>query len=200
MRRLLISFTIITLGLISYSQTNEKNQVDLSCYLFKNKVFQSKRLDGVGYVQDGKGIRFGFQYSRLLKEKIWLNTGLGFLRATNEYPVGYSDPSITPYYISFHTDIYQIPIRIRYDMLNWLYFKSGLTIDIQTNNKEGVYLDNQSGVGFSFICGFALKITKSLLFIIEPELGVTRLNPFHRNKYPQHFLLTVITFNIGYLF
>jgi len=78
MRRLLISFTIITLGLISYSQTNDKNQVDLSCYLFKNKVFQSKKMEGAGGITNGEGIRFGLQYSRLIKNKIWINTGFGF--------------------------------------------------------------------------------------------------------------------------
>ena len=183
-----------------HAQTNEKNQVDLSCYLFKNKVFRSKKMEGTGVITNGEGIRFGLQYSRLIKNKIWINTGLGFLRARNVYHGAVSNPHEPQFIKTIESYIIQIPIRIRYDMLNWLYLKSGFTIDIQTNNKEGVYLDNQSGIGFTLICGFALKITKSLLFIIEPEVGVTRLNPFHRNKNPQHFLLTGISFNIGYLF
>ncbi|MCK5823551.1 MAG: outer membrane beta-barrel protein [Bacteroidales bacterium] len=96
--------------------------------------------------------------------------------------------------------IVQIPIRIRYDLFNWLYIKGGLTIDKQTNNIDGEYIDNQSGIGFSFVGGIDLKLTDKIRFNIEPEIGISSLIPFKGDDYQQHFLNKGINLSFGYRF
>lgn len=200
MKRLLISIFILSAVMTSYSQSESTNQFDLSGYIFTNNVFRFSEIEGAGYVDNGEGIRFGLQYSKLIKSKLWINTGFGYLRTSNVYHgafIGPMEPLISQ---SQESNIIQIPVRIRYDLLNWLYFKSGLTFDFQTNNKEGIHVDNQSGIGFSLVGGVDLKMSESLQLNIEPELGFTSLIPFIRDDYQQHFLLTGVNFNLGYRF
>lgn len=200
MKRLLISVIFLSFGFAAYPQSKQFNQIDLSGAFFKNNVFRFRKMDGGGYNDTGDGYRFGLQYSRLLTDKIWLNTGFGYLKTSNVWHgdfIGPFTPRISGTQESF---IIQIPVRIRVDVINWLYFKTGLTIDFQTNNKAGNYVDNQSGVGFSLVGGIDLKLTKSIHFNIEPELGITSLIYLDRNKAQEHFLLTGINFNIGYRF
>jgi hypothetical protein len=56
------------------------------------------------------------------------------------------------------------------------------------------------GLGFRWLGGIDLKLSESLRFNIEPELGLTSLIPFNRNDYQQHFILTGVNFIIGYRF
>jgi hypothetical protein len=35
-------------------------------------------MEGAGYADNGEVNRLGLQYSRLIKNKVWINTGLGF--------------------------------------------------------------------------------------------------------------------------
>ncbi|MDY0076358.1 MAG: outer membrane beta-barrel protein [Bacteroidales bacterium] len=200
MKRLLISAILIALGLISYSQSKHSNQIDLSGSIFRNNVFRYRTMDGGGHTENGDGFRFGLQYSKLITDKIWFNTGFGYLKASNVWHGDFIGPFSPQLSGSQETFIISIPVRMRLDLLNWLYFKTGLTIDFQTNNKAGNYVDNQSGVGFSLVGGIDLKVSKSIHFNIEPELGITSLIYFDRKKSQQHFLLTGINFNIGYRF
>ena len=200
MKRLLISILILSAVMTSYSQSESTNQIDISGFIFTNNVFRFSEIDGAGYADNGEGMRFGLQYSKLIKSKIWINTGFGYLRTSNVYHgaiIGPMEPLIIQ---SQESNIIQIPVRIRYDLLNWLYFKSGLTFDFQTNNKDGIYVDNQSGIGFSLIGGIDLKLSGSLRFNIEPVLGFTSLIPFNGDDYQQHFILTGLNLNLGYRF
>jgi hypothetical protein len=163
-------------------------------------VFRFSEIEGAGYADNGEGVRFGLQYSKLINNKIWLNTGFGYLRTSNVYHganIGPMEPQIIQ---TQESNIIQIPVRIRYDLLNWLYFKSGLTFDFQTNNKEGINVDNQSGIGFSLVGGIDLKLSESLRFNIEPEFGFSSLIPFNGDDYQQHFILTGLNLNFGYRF
>jgi len=54
-----------------------------------------------------------------------------FLRTSNVYHRAYIGPMEPQVIKSQESNIIQIPVRIRYDLLNWLYFKSGLTFDFQ---------------------------------------------------------------------
>ncbi len=153
-------------------------------------------MEGSGYNDTGDGYRFGLQYSRLLTDKIWLNTGFGYLKTSNVWHGDFIWPFTPRISGTQESFIIQVPVRMRYDLFNWLYFKTGLTIDFQTNNKAGNYVDNQSGVGFSLVGGIDLKLTKSIHFNIEPELGITSLIYFERKKTQEHFLLTGINFLI----
>jgi len=137
MKQLLIPILFLTFRLTSYSQSELNNQIDLSGYVFTNNVFRFSEIEGVGYAENGEGYRFGLQYSRLISKKIWINTGFGYLKTSNVYRGAYIGPMEPQVIQSQESNIIQIPIRIRYDMLKWLYIKSGLTIDSQTNNKDG---------------------------------------------------------------
>lgn len=200
MKKLLISLIILTVGITTYSQSDNNNQIDLSGYVFINNVFRFSKIVGVGSVDNGEGYRFGIQYSKLITEKIWINTGFGYLKTSNVYHGAYIGPMESQIIQSQESNIVQIPIRIKYDLLNWLYFKSGLTIDFQTNNKEGINVDSQSGIGFSLVGGIDLKLSETVHFNIEPELGVTSLIPFNGDDYQQHIMLLGINFNIGHRF
>jgi|GEM_PF-1847136 len=200
MKRLLLSVLLLSFGLAAYPQSKQSNQIDLSGYVFVNNVFRFRSMDGGGYNDTGDGYRFGLQYSRLITDKIWINTGIGYLKTSNVWHGDYIGPMDPQRSGSQASYIIQIPVRMRLDLLSWLYFKTGLTFDFQTNNKDGNYVDNQSGVGFSLVGGIDLKLSKSIYFSIEPELGITSLIYLDRKKTQEHFILTGINFNIGYRF
>ena len=146
MKKLLISILILSAVMTSYSQSESTNQIDLSGYIFTNNVFRFSEIDGVGYADNGEGIRFGLQYSKLIKNKLWINTGFGYLRTSNVYHGAFIGPMEPQIIQSQESNIIQIPVRIRYDLLNWLYFKSGLTFDFQINNKEGIHVETKVGL------------------------------------------------------
>ncbi|MBA7544034.1 hypothetical protein ES705_36380 [subsurface metagenome] len=194
MKRLIIILVIALLGLVSYPQNGKRNQIDISGSIFFNSVFHFSESNGEESVENGEGYRFGLQYSRLITNKIWINVGVSNLRMSNIYHgvitvIQWQDSKII-----------QIPVRIRYDLIKWLYVKSGFSFDIQTNNKEGLHVDNQSGIGFSLIGGLDLKLSESIRFSVEPELGITSLIPFSGNNNQQHFFLTGVNLNVGYKF
>jgi hypothetical protein len=185
---------------VTFSQTDSKNQIDLSGYLFVNNVFRFSEIEGAGHVDNGEGLRFGINYNRKILDKLWINSGLNYMRATNVYHgsiIGPMEPKIIQSQIS---ELIQIPMRIRCDIRKWFYIKTGLTFDSQFNNKDGKYVDNQTGIGFSLLGGIDLSIFNLIHFDIEPEFGITSLIPFNADDYQQHFLLTGINFNIGYRF
>lgn len=199
MKGLFFFILILTIGLTTYSQ-EQSNEIDLSGYIFTNNVYRFSEIEGAGYADNGEGYRFGLQYSRLIADKFWINTGFGYLKTSNIYHGAIIGPTESQIIQSQESNIIQVPIRIKYDLINWLYFKSGLTFDYQTNNKKGVHVDNQSGIGFSFVGGVDLKLSESIRFNIEPELGFTSLIPFNGDDYQQHFILTGVNFNFGYRF
>lgn len=185
---------------MTFSQTDSKNQIDLSGYLFINNVFRFSEIEGAGYADNGEGLRFGITYNRKISERFWINSGVNYMRTSNVYHGAIISPMEPQIIQSQTSEIVQVPLRIRYDIINWFYIKTGLTIDNQFNNKEGKYVDNQTGIGFSFAGGVDFKISDLIYFNIEPEFGITSLIPFNTDDYQQHFLLTGINLNIGYRF
>jgi hypothetical protein len=75
-----------------------------------------------------------------------------------------------------------------------LYLRSGLTIDYQFNNKEGTYIDDQSGIGFSMEGGLEMELKHNLHINLGPEIQVLSFIPLNQEKHQQHF--AILRFNI----
>ncbi|MCK5823552.1 MAG: hypothetical protein KAG95_06085 [Bacteroidales bacterium] len=78
MKRFFSLLSLVILSLNTYSQSNNKNQFDLSGCLFTNSVIRFQAVDGFGSAENGEGLRFGIQYSRLIASRISINTGVGY--------------------------------------------------------------------------------------------------------------------------
>ena len=189
---------VSTPGLNSYSQIRSTVQIDLSGSFFTNEVFRFSEIDGAGYADDGEGLRFGIQFNRMISKKLWINTGLGYFQTVNVVHGAYQGPMEAQIIQTHKAGLVQVPFRLRYDLLKWLYIKSGLTFDYQVRYKGVNKVDDQSGIGFSCAPGINLRLSESLRINIEPELGITSLIPFKGDTYQQHFLMTGVNVNLGY--
>jgi len=200
MRKIKLIILLCFLSTTSFSQVDTlKNYFDIFGSFIQNDVARFPELDGAGSVDEGRGFCFGINYSRKLANKLWINSGLNYFKTSNDFnpaPTGEPTPTIK----NINSELLRIPVKIRYDFIKWWYIKTGLTIDYQYNNKNGNYIDNQSGLAYSLSTGINLKLTKQFYFIIEPELAITSLVPFNSNKYQQHFLISGINFNLGIKF
>ena len=200
MRILKLTFILCLLSFASISQVDTKrNQIDILGNYFQNDVARFTELNGVGSVDDGKGYCFGINYSRKVANKLWVNSGINYLKTSNDFnpaPTGEPRPTIE----DIESKLLRIPVKIRYDILKWFYLKTGLTVDYQFNNLSGKYIDNQSGIGYSLSAGINLNLSELIYFNIEPELGITSLIPFNSERYQQHFLISGVNFNIGIRF
>ena len=194
MKQLLTFLLCIAFGLKAFSQSQSTNQIDLSGGISISNVYRFLPLEGDAYISSGKAYGFELEYNKLIVNKIWINTGLGYTKIPNVFHTMPIDVNR-----KFNLDIVQIPVRIKYDLFSWLYFKSGLTFDYQLNDKVDL-VDNQSGIGFSFVGGVNLNISESVLFNIECSLASTSLIPFHLDDSHQHYFISGINLGFGYRF
>jgi hypothetical protein len=200
MRKLKLTFIFCIISFLSYSQIDTKiDQIDIVVSYIQNDVARFPELDGAGSVLEGKGICFGLNYNRKVAKRIWINSGVNFLRTFNDFnPAPTGEPLST--IENLETEIIRVPVKIRIDFLKWFYLKTGLTIDSELSNQNENYIDSQSGIGYSLSLGLNLKLTDLIYLNIEPELGYTTLIPFNSEKYQQHFLLSGVNFSIGFRF
>lgn len=200
MKTIILVLSLSFVSIVSFSKSVFKNQFDLSGYIFINNVFRFTEIEGSGYTDNGEGIRLGLNYNRRVINRLWITSGINYLHISNIYHSPFSgqpDPQIIK---NQKSQIIQVPIRIRYNILRWLYFKTGLTFDYQFNNRDGMYIDNQSGIGFSLLSGINLKISEQIIINIEPEFGISSLIPFNSDKYQQHLIMAGVNINMGYKF
>jgi len=192
---ILCFFSTITFAQID----SEKNQIDILGNYFQDNVFRFSEIEGAGSVENGNGFIFGIIYNRKISKRIWLSSGINYLKSINDFnpaPTGQPISTIE----NLQTELLRIPIKVRIDFNKWLYFKTGVTIDSELENKNNNEIDNQSGIGYSLAIGLELKIMKNIYFNIEPELGFTSLIAFDSERYQQHFLITGINFGLGMKF
>ena len=200
MRILKLTLIFCFLSSVSFSQIDTKrNQIDVLGNYVQNNVTRFPELDGAGSVEDGKGFCLGINYSRKVANKLWINSGINYFKTSNDFnpaPTGEPRPTIE----NISSELLRIPVKIRYDFVEWWYIKTGLTIDYQYNNKSGDYIDNQSGLGYSLSSGINLRLTEQIYFNIEPEFAITSLIPFNSVRDQQHFLISGVNFNVGLRF
>ncbi len=196
MRILKLTFILCLLSFASFSQVDSKrNQIDISGSYFKNDVSRFTIIIGGASADDGMGYCFGINYSRKIANKSWINTGIGYLKTSNDFipSIGLSYPIV-----NIESKLLRIPVKIRYDIIKWFYIKTGLSFDYQFNNKSGMYISNQSGIGYSASIGINLNLFELIYFNIEPEIGFTSLIPLNFERYyQQHFLISGVNFSIG---
>ena len=199
MRILKLTFVLCFLSSASFSQLDTKNQIDIVGNYLQNNVYRFSEIDGAGSADNGNGFCLGINYNRKVAEKLWVNSGINYLKTSNDYHFAIIDENPPPQ-VNVESELWRIPIKIRYDILKWFYLKTGLIVDYQFNNQSGKYIDNQSGIGYSLSAGINLNLSELIYFNIEPELGFTSLIPFNSDRYQQHFLISGVNFNIGLRF
>lgn len=200
MRILKLILIICFFSFKSFAQIDtDKNQIDILSNYFLNNVYRYSEIDGAGSLENGYGLIFGINYNRKVSERIWLSSGINYLKTKNDF-----NPALTGEPIStienIETELLRIPIKVRIDINKCFYFKTGVTIDSELKNQNNNEIDNQSGIGYSLAIGLELEIMKNIYFNIEPELGFTSLIAFDSERYQQHFLITGINFGFGIKF
>ena len=176
------------------------SQIEFTTYFFKNTIFQFEENFNLEQFENGEGYRFGVLYSKKIHNKIWLSSGLNYLRATNEYFGPSIDTTIGNILYSVGARIIQVPAKVRFDIFKWIYLKSGISFDYQINNREGKYIHNQSGISYSLGCGIDLRVKEQIHLQIEPEVGFTSLPALYKKDFQQHFTLSGLNFILGFRF
>jgi len=199
MKILKLTFVLCFLSSTSFSQLDTKNQIDIVSKYLQNYVYWSYEIEGGGSIDIGNGFCLGINYNRKVAERLWINTGINYLKTLNDYNPPYTGIP-APTVKKMETELLRIPVKIRLDLLKLLYLKTGLTVDSEISSKNESNISNQSGIGYSLALGLDLKISELIYFNIEPELSFTSLIPFNSDKYQEHFLIYGINFNIGLRF
>ena len=203
MKGLTVYILFIIINLNSFSQyISNRNKLGISGSIFVNEVFRFQEIEGAGWIDNGKGFRLGFDYSSRIRYNLWIHSGIHYLHASNDYYSAPINPSIPQISLKQNTNLFQFPICLGYHFLfnEMLYFRTGLTIDYQFNKKEDLFIDNQTGIGYSLEGGIKLDLENDLHINLGPEIQVLSIIPFNPGKHHQHF--AIIGFNIvmGYEF
>lgn len=197
MKRNFLFFIVVFYTFTLQAQTGKyKNQIEVSSCILVNDIVRFSKVEEGMTVKNGEGFRIGLTFDRRLNQKLFVVTGFNYLQTSNPFDGNNTAPDDP----SQKSMILQFPLGMRYTVKDWLYFKSGISIDSQFNNKEGEILDNQSGIGFFLNGGIHLSINNRLHYNIEPGFNFTSLIPFKKDDHHQHFFLSGINFNIGYTF
>jgi len=197
LKRILLFIIFIVLNLNSFSQyIFYRNKLDLSGSLFIYEVFRFNEIEDAGWADNGKGYGFGFNYCRRIRYNIWVHSGIHYLYGSNDYYSSPGSSSVPQISLKQNAHIFQFPLRLGYHFLfnDLLYLRSGLTIDYQLNKKEGIYIDDQSGIGFSLEGGLEMELEHNFHINLGPEIQVLSLIPFNQEKHQQHF--AILRFNI----
>jgi hypothetical protein len=174
------------------------SQIEFSTYFFNNAIFQFEEDYSIEQFEDGEGYRFGILYSKKVHRKIWVSSGVNYLRATNEYFGPSLDTTIGNILYSVGARMIQVPAKVRFDIFKWFYLKSGISFDYQINNREGKYIHNQSGISYSLSCGIDLRVKEQIHLQIEPEVGFTSFPALYKKDYQQHYTLSGLNFILGF--
>lgn len=203
MKRVTLTTFLVFIFSMAFSQMEEKNQINLSNNFSVNDVYRFSELTGGGYVENGSATKFGVNYSRKIGKKLWLNLGFNYLRTSNnlDFIVYEENDPLLLKAKTIKTDVLCIPLKLRYDVNNWFYLKSGINYSNQLKSSFDGIIDNQTGIGASIACGFSLAINKSFYISLEPELEILSLLSLKDDvDYKQRFLLFGANFSIGYRF
>ena len=201
MRQIVFIIVLILLGISVFSQENE-HHFDASVYFFNNNIVPQK-CEGGGSIEDANGLRVGIQYNYRFGKSKWFNTGLLILRSSHITYGGIIHPDIPQTKEEQAALIFQIPVRLRFDLNKRFYLKSGFTVDIQPKNGSNWTESSQTGIGLSIAAGVDFKIQEKLHIALEPEFGYLSMIqlPLQRKvNCHDHFLLLGLNLNFGYRF
>jgi hypothetical protein len=179
----ILTLLLVLVGLISQSFA-QKNSYGISIGL-ANGVILKKSLDGDASYDLNRGLSLGFQYSRKLRDKIHLQTGLIWLNSSvSVTPTYYPDIDMTP--SEYNVELLYVPIFLKVDVAKHLYINSGIIADFDiTKNK---YLTSQSGIGIGLGLGTELFLTNKFSIQLNPHLNFHGLILTDREEYPERIL------------
>ena len=121
MRILKLTLVLCLLSSSSFSQVDTKNQIDIIGTYLHNNVYRFSEIEGVGSADNGNGFCLGINYYRKVAEKFWINSGINYLKSSNKYHFAIIDLN-TPPPIDIESELWRIPIKIRYNILKWFYY------------------------------------------------------------------------------
>lgn len=118
-------------------------------------------------LHNGIGYDFEFGYSSNLKNKIWLNVGLGYVGSYNRY---YSMYFTGIKFVEINFKILRFPLGFGIDVTKWLRINSGISFDYQVNNPNGQFFSNQTGFGVYINSDVSYEVLDDLRLMITPNL------------------------------
>ena len=178
------------------------NMLEISGGHMLNTVFRFRTESEMRTAKSGGGATFGLTYSRKVIDWLWVGGGVNYMGLYNTYLSYASGPQAER---TCASKIWSIPLFARFDVMKWMYLKSGIAFDIQNNNAEGRWLSNQSGISLNAALGFDFELTKSWHIGLETRAGLTSLAAFRireKDKYATHqrFFIFGETINLFYRF
>lgn len=190
MKRLLILALLMT-GLINTS-IGQKNTYGLSIGVAKGLIMK-QALDGDASYDLNTGFSIGFQYSRKLTDKLYLQTGINWYNSSvSVTPSFYPDIDMTPKEYDIH--LLYIPVFVRVDISKYFFINGGLIGDFDiTKNK---YITNQSGIGVGLGLGTEFSITDKIIIQLNPYLNFHGLILIEKENYPERICDLGIKFNL----
>ena len=211
MKGFVISSLLLFLSVMALAQEqNQKyslelpkdNLLEVNGGFVLNNVIRFEDTNREGDADNGIGYSFGFLYSRKLTDKLWVGGGYSYMSVKNDYVRAPSldSPSLEEYRKEITTEMWSIPLHVRYNFFKWAYVRPGVSFDFQGANKKGEFVDNQTGLSVFVAAGVSFKVWNSFSVGIEPKVGLTSLAAFRRSDYQQHFITYGATLNVSYLF
>lgn len=205
MKRYIVTLVIVLLWELVWAQDQpskyslefpKDNLFELNTGAVYNQVVRFNPTNEKGSANNGWGFTIGLTYSRKVFDRFWLGGGYNFMSIKNEWVRPRSlekDVDDKPCAGIKTTNMWSIPMHLRYELLKWLYIKPIMSFDFQGQNKEGNFISNQTGMSVWMAAGVSLRLGKWCILQLEPKVGITALAPFRHQKYQQRFVCYATT-------
>jgi hypothetical protein len=179
MKKIFISVVLI-MAVVSTSKA-QYHSYGLSVGVGNGTILKQK-LAGAPSYKMSTGFSIGLQYSKKLKDKLHLLTGVNWYKNTlTVKPNFYPGRDMTPK--DYNVQLIYIPLLLKVDLSKHFFINGGLIGDIDlTNNK---YITSQSGLGASFGIGTEFSVTGNFAIQLNPYLNFHGLLLTDKQNYPE---------------
>ena len=192
MRKLL---TIITLLMTIQSYAQNSNELRVYYGISQSKLHIHEGLTGAGGFELKDFNEYGFKYLRRISGKLYLETGINYLKADVKH--GYITADGLPGESEYEKlEIISIPIYANYTFLKYLFINGGPILDFQTSDNIS---DSQSGIGYSLGIGGKYYFNNLLIFV-NPNYKRHSLIPFEGKNIVNKMTEFGVQFGVGYKF
>lgn len=181
--------SIITLNIVLIAQTDISNWVGINASISSGELIRfSGELDGGLSYNGAIGFLVGIGYSRVINDKLNLETGIDYSR--NSFDYVYTDGegqvinSVSPETI----DLLTIPINVKIKFKKQFFLITGIQYDQRFNSIKSPTIDNQSGIGLNLKIGRDFKITDKMILYLAPEIIIHSIIPFYPEKNQQRLI------------
>jgi hypothetical protein len=156
-----IPLTLLFILFSIFAQAQERSNIAVS-YGFGSGSIASLGKSGSPYSYKQKSLNiFGLNYWHQIGKNLYFETGMQLIR------FDYTMTSFLPNYFPIYgtTNIISLPLKLRFEAGNHIFFNGGLTADLSKHS-------DINGIGAGIGIGSQFKLFKQISFYINPQANI----------------------------